>query len=305
MTRWYRKERSTTGYKLASLRDAYRPQVESLPFFKIPSNRPRFSLTLSNVTVLSRMSFVALIWTALTMVPALAQTTSSSSPADLARGKKLFQGQCALCHGQTGEGARGPNLARPKLVHAADEAGVVRLLDNGIPGTEMSAFWQMTPNEKRQVAAYVISLGKTANETLPGDPERGRALYAAQGCANCHIAGGNGNAFGPELSDVGARRSAANLREHLTNPGKNPPDGFMMVQVTTRDGKKIAGIRKNEDTFTIQILDAGGHSYSFRKSALAEFKKLPNASPMPSFRSLSSAQLDDLVAYLAGMRGAQ
>jgi cytochrome c oxidase cbb3-type subunit 3 len=235
---------------------------------------------------------------------ALAQDTAST-PADLARGKKLYQGQCSLCHGQTGEGGRGPSLTRPKLLRAADETGVVLLLQNGIPGTEMGPFWMMTLNEKRQAAAYVISLGRTATETLPGDATRGRALYAAQGCTNCHIVSGAGAALGPELSDVGARRSAAHLREHLTDPGKNPPEGFMMVRVVTRDGRKVAGIRKNEDSFTVQILDAGGRFYSFRKSDLAEFKKVPNQSPMPSFRSLSSTELDDLVAYLASLRGAK
>jgi putative heme-binding domain-containing protein len=225
------------------------------------------------------------------------------TPTDLARGKKLFEGQCGLCHGQTGEGGRGPSLARPKLIRAADEAGVVRLIQNGIPGTEMGGFWQMTQHEMRQVAAYVISLGHLEPETLPGDAANGRALYTAQGCANCHIVGGAGTALGPELTDVGARRSAANLREHLTDPGKNPPEGFMMVRVVTRDGRKIAGIRKNEDSFTVQILDVGGPFYSFRKSELAEFKKTPGESPMPSFRALSAAELDDLVAYLAGLRG--
>ena len=235
---------------------------------------------------------------------AQAQDTPAT-PADLARGKMLFEGQCGLCHGRTGEGGRGPSLTRPKLIRAADEAGVVRLIQNGIPGTEMGGFWQMTQHEMRQVAAYVISLGQIAPETLPGDAEHGRALYTAQGCANCHIVSGAGTALGPELTDVGARRSAANLREHLTDPGKNPPEGFMMVRVVTRDGRKVAGIRKNEDSFTIQILDAGGHFYSFRKSELAEFKKTPGESPMPSFRSLSLAELDDLVAHLASLRGSQ
>jgi cytochrome c oxidase cbb3-type subunit 3 len=235
---------------------------------------------------------------------AMAQDTATSA-ADLARGKKLYQGQCALCHGQTGEGGRGPSLARPKLVRASDETGVVLLIQNGIPGTEMGRFWMMSPHEMRQVAAYVISLGRTATETLPGDAAHGRALYAAQGCANCHIVNGAGTAIGPELTEVGARRSAANLREHLTDPGKNPPEGFMMVRVVTRDGKKITGIRKNEDSFTVQIQDTGGRFYSFRKSDLADVKKAPKESPMPSFRSLSSAELDDLVAYLAGLRGAK
>jgi cytochrome c oxidase cbb3-type subunit III len=237
---------------------------------------------------------------------ALAQAQEVPPTADnLARGKKLFEGQCALCHGQAGTGGRGPSLARPKLNRATDEAGVARLIKDGISGTEMGPSWQMTPHEAQQVAAYVISLGRLPAEALPGDAQRGRAVYTSQNCADCHIVSGAGTAFGPELSDVGARRSAANLREHLTDPGKNPFDKFMMVRVVTRDGKKTVGIRKNEDSFTIQIQDVSGRFYSYRKSELAELQKMPGESPMPSFRSLSSSELDDLVAYLAGLRGAK
>jgi cytochrome c oxidase cbb3-type subunit 3 len=220
-------------------------------------------------------------------------------------GKRLFEGQCALCHGQTAQGGRGPNLAQPRLRRAPDDAAMFKLIQNGIPGTEMDGAWQMTDREIADVVAYVRSLGRLPRELLPGDAARGQTLYSKQGCASCHVVSGAGTGFGPELTEVGAKRSAANLREHLTDPGKSPPEGFMMVRAVMRDGRKLSGIRLNEDSFTVQIRDASGALHSLRKRDLTEYKKLPGESPMPSFRTRSAAELDDLVAYLASLRGPQ
>ena len=54
------------------------------------------------------------------------------------------------------------------------------------------------------------------------------------------------------------------------------------------------------------IQDANGNFHSFKKSDLKEFEKQPGKSVMPSYKDkLSAAQVDDLVAYLASLKGAQ
>ena len=225
---------------------------------------------------------------------------------DLARGKRLYGGHCAPCHGQTAEGGRGPNLAQPKLRRAADNPALFKVIREGVNGSEMDGAWQMTDREIWQVAAFIRSLGRAAVEQLPGDAERGKRVYAMAGCAACHVVRGAGAAQGPDLSEIGARRSAAYLRESLVEPGKTAPEGFLMVHVVKRDGRDIRGARLNEDSFTLQIRDLDGHLHSLRKQSVKQVKKLFGESPMPSYRdNLSASQLDDLVAYLAGLRGPQ
>src|SRR5262249_6414248 len=154
-------------------------------------------------------------------------------------------------------------------------------------------------------AGYVETLGRTAVEKLPGDPERGRALYHGKGgCAACHIIRGAGTAMGPELTEIGARRNSEYLRESLTKPGAAVSEDFLVVSVATRDGKAVRGMRINEDTFTIQIRDTAGRLHSFRKSALAKINKEFKASLMPSYEStFTPAELDDIIAFLASLRG--
>jgi putative heme-binding domain-containing protein len=120
------------------------------------------------------------------------------------------------------------------------------------------------------------------------------------------MVGGRGGALGPDLSDIGARRSVDYLRDALVQPEAAVPDGFLEVQLVTRDGRRITGVRLNEDAFSIQIRDLSGDFRSFFKNELAELNKLPGKSPMPGYRGVfNSGELDDVIAYLDSLRGAQ
>ncbi len=218
-------------------------------------------------------------------------------------GKKIFESQCALCHGQSGGGGRGPSLNRPVLRHAADDAALRSLIEDGIP-PEMPGAWQLHPHEVASVALYVKSLGAVPPEKLPGDIARGEALYLRMGCSGCHMAAGTGAGFGPDLTAVGARRNGAFLRQKLLEPAAVLPDDFEYLAVTRTGGESVRGIRVNEDSFTIQFKDAGGRFHSLRKSEIQELRRLEHENSMPSYETrLSPTEFDDLVAYLAGLRG--
>src|SRR5438045_4291619 len=106
-----------------------------------------------------------------------------ASRADLQQGEKLFKVHCALCHGPNGEGGRGPLLTRAKLTRAADDAGLLRILEDGIRGTEMPGAGALSEREMRQTAAYVRSLGKTPQKPVAGDAAHGAEVYRGKGCA--------------------------------------------------------------------------------------------------------------------------
>jgi len=227
-----------------------------------------------------------------------------TSRADLLRGEKLFQVHCALCHGQKGEGSRGPLLARAKLTRAPDDAALVRIIDNGIRGTEMPGAKAMSPNEIRQTAAYVRSLGKIAQQAVPGEPARGAEVFAGNGkCSSCHAIHGEGGVAGPDLSTIGASRSPAYIRESILNPAAALPDGYLLVTVIPNSGPRVTGIRVNEDSFSIQVRDSAGRSYSFWKKDLTKVEPQRGVSPMPSYQGkLSDTELTNLVAYLSSLK---
>jgi cytochrome c oxidase cbb3-type subunit 3 len=227
--------------------------------------------------------------------------------ADLANGEKLFQHHCALCHGPKGEGGRGPVLTQAKLSRAPDDATLVKVIENGIRGTEMPGADSMSDHEMRQTAAYVRSLGKLPQAPVPGDPARGAEIYRGKGgCANCHSIKGEGGISGPDLAGIGGRRSAGYLRESLLDPQAAVPEGYLLVTVAAKDGQKVTGVRVNEDSFSIQIRDSAGRSYSFWKSEIVQIEKQRGKSPMPSYKGqLSDEELTGLVAYLASLKEAK
>ena len=204
-----------------------------------------------------------------------------------------------------GTGGEGPSLAQPTLRHAADEEALVKVIQDGIEGTDMPGAWQISENEVREIAAYVRSLGRVEPAPLPGDRERGREVFeGASGCGTCHMVEGSGGIVGPDLSDVGLRRGAAYLRESLVSPGATVPPRFLLVRAQTRSGEEVVGMRVNEDSFTIQLRDATGRIHSLSKLELEDLEKAFGQSLMPSYGSeLSASELDDLIAYLASLRG--
>src|SRR5436190_1522451 len=80
----------------------------------------------------------------------------------------------------------------------------------------------------------------------------------ANGCVTCHSMKGEGGISGPDLTGIGARRSAGYLRESLVDPSAAVPDGYLLVSVVTKGGEKVSGVRVNEDSFSLQIRDGSG-----------------------------------------------
>ena len=224
--------------------------------------------------------------------------------AEIAQGAKLFESQCSICHGSGGTGGRGPVLAQPKLKRATDDTSLAKVVEDGIPGTEMPGAWQMNEREIRLVSAYVKSLGRIPPKPVPGNVAQGKQIYDAKGgCATCHMIQGQGGIMGPALDAIGIRRSAAYLRDAIVTPEAAVPDSFLQVRIVPKDSGAVTGVRLQEDTFTIQVRDYAGRLHAYWKSDLKELLKERGKTPMPSYKDkLSESELTDLVAYLASLR---
>jgi putative heme-binding domain-containing protein len=249
-------------------------------------------------------------------VDAHPQELSTLSAADIAHGERMYRARCARCHGLQGLGGEGPALARPYLSYARDDETLVSVVQDGIPGTGMPPGGWLSDLEARQIAAYVRSLGRlTIAQVLEGDPARGESLYKGKGaCATCHGANATGDRFGPDLTSVGARRSAEFIRQSLVDPGSALPQGltgvlafgfreYLPVTAVEQPGRsELQGHRVNETSFAILVRDRAGKLHSFHKTELVELTKQFGQSLMPSYRELlSDAELDDLVAYLISL----
>ena len=228
----------------------------------------------------------------------------ASTSRDVAAGQQIFDAQCAWCHGNGGDGGTGPNL-HGRLRHATTFDSIVDIITSGIPGTDMPSFRApLTERNIRLTAAYVQSLSRSSARPGPGNTQRGATLYQANGCASCHIVDGRGGILGPELTSIGGRRGPAYLRDAIVKPAAAHPPGYLVVRAVTNAGAEVRGIRVNEDVFWIHVRDGSGTVHTLQKSDLARVDRELEGTLMPSYESrLQPAEVDDLVAYLATLRG--
>jgi cytochrome c oxidase cbb3-type subunit 3 len=251
-------------------------------------------------------SFVAL---------ATGHSPQAADPAGAPPGKALFEGACAVCHGVDGSGASGPNIRHAAARLGPD--GIENLIKVGSIGSGMPTFGQLGDVKIRQIVDYVMSFDQEGAGMMPGEPEKGRAVYSSQNCSQCHIVDGRGGNLGPDLSSIGTVRSFGSLRTAIVSPGsKLPTDAllaeraqfraYVMLRALTKNGREITGMRVNDDTFSVQLREGNGEIVSLRKLDLRTLEELPAKSFMPNYKdTLSDTQVNDLVGYLASLGGAQ
>jgi putative heme-binding domain-containing protein len=251
-----------------------------------------------------------------TLLTGASPLSGQASADSVAAGKVLFESQCSRCHGVGGSGGVGPALNRPVLRRAATDDAIVAIIVGGIPGTAMVGFWNLSESDARQVTAYIRALGRRPAEILAGDPVRGQRLYQGTGrCAGCHMLGGQGAGWAPDLTDAGLRLSAAQIRQALLEPGATQPisplpsmhgpyPAFLAIDATTATGTVIRGTRVTEDDFTLVIRDPAGKLHSLDKQKLRRLVKTPGVSPMPAYGQVfTPGEIDDVIAYIANQRG--
>jgi putative heme-binding domain-containing protein len=259
----------------------------------------------------ARPLLVVAVFLFLVEVPcvAAAQTSAQAhpgeyAPADIAYGARLYDAQCTTCHGANGDGVGGVDLRSGKFRNAVTDQDLVRVITTGVPGTGMQAF-RFDASEIAGIIAYLRNMNVFDRGSVKaGDAGRGRAVVEGKGaCARCHRVGTQGSRVGPDLSDVGATRSAGSLLRSLSDPTSQMMPINRPVRAVTADGKVVNGRRLNEDTYSVQLIDDQERLVSLVKADLREYTIL-TASPMPSYKDrLTQDEMADVVAYLLSLKG--
>ncbi len=218
-----------------------------------------------------------------------------------ADGRQAFESRCAGCHGLDGRGGeRGPDIATSAKTQRRADGELFQIVERGAPGTGMPPFGSLGRTGIANVVSYLRLLqGSNGEGKLPGDAQKGRALfYGKARCAECHMVAGTGGFIASDLSAFGGTRSAEEIRDAITKPSKVNPQGGKMV-VTTRDGRRYAGVARNEDNFSIQLQTLDGEFHLFLKSDLDSFARQADSLMPANYGSvLNAGELNDLVSFL-------
>lgn len=92
-------------------------------------------------------------------------------PQVVAHGKEIFNGKCAACHGQMGEGLVGPNLTDEFWIHGGSPDAIHKTITEGVAAKGMLA-WEglLSHDDINAVTSYVYSL---KNKNVPGKAPEG------------------------------------------------------------------------------------------------------------------------------------
>jgi putative heme-binding domain-containing protein len=222
------------------------------------------------------------------------------SPEAIEAGAKLFATACTGCHGQHGEGGRGPRLNDGDLVRGATDDRLFSSIAHGVKGTSMPPF-SFTEVEVRRLIAFIRSLSAPASESpIHGDAEGGRLIYYGKGqCATCHSIRGAGGLLGPDLSDVGAVRSLAQLRSALIAPVFQPDGDYRAAKVLLRSGGTLEGVLRGATNYSFELQGNDGNLHLLDAGEIREIQ-LRKEPLMPSYEGkLTPSEIDGLLAFLA------
>lgn len=144
-------------------------------------------------------------------------------PGDPANGARLFgQKGCGQCHSFSGQQPGiGPDLSKKHFYGSMLELAT-RLWNHWPQMAEriqqMRLSWpQFTQNEMADVIAYIYYLPYLDE---PGDPARGKKLFADKGCNKCHSLAGKGGNIGPSLDGMSRYASPLFIAQAMWNHGQ-------------------------------------------------------------------------------------
>ena len=236
----------------------------------------------------------------------VAPTTAFADDPDAIRlGMGVYRLRCADCHGTDARGVRGPDLTQIWASGRTDE-GIFRTITEGVSGTTMRPIDRVRTRDSEiwQVIAYLRSLAAPPHRELTGDPGSGEQIFQSN-CSMCHQVDAAGGRLGPNLSRIGMARSVESLERRIRGDyGKMVDSAFAPTTLTAANGERMDGVKKNEDLFSIQVIDMGGRIQGFDKESL-ESLDVSTGSLMPVYppEVLSDEALEDLLSYLVTLRG--
>jgi putative heme-binding domain-containing protein len=243
-----------------------------------------------------------LVTTALSLFVAATASAQGVDPARLDLGAKVYGSLCTTCHGPAGDLVAGVNLSTGQFKRAANDLDVMNVILSGVPGTAMPANNLGNADLLAVVAYLKVMKDYGARKVAVGDAVKGKAVFeGAGGCLSCHRVNHVGSYLGPDLSEIGASRSAAMLEDTLLDPVSSARPGNRSIWAVTKTGTVVTGRRLNEDTWSVQIMDSNQKLVSLWKPDLKEYTVI--RSTMPSFKDkLSAADRADVIAYLLSLR---
>jgi putative heme-binding domain-containing protein len=141
----------------------------------------------------------------------------------------------------------------------------------------------------------------------PRDLVRGARVFREAMCIQCHRAGGDGGANGPDLTGVAGRFTRGDLLRAILEPSAAVSDQWQDSAITLRDGSVVVGrvIGQDAATLTVSTNPLGNERETVARADIERTDPVPTSGmPAGLLDARTRAEVLDLLAYLeAGGRG--
>ncbi len=157
------------------------------------------------------------------------------------------------------------------------------------------------------VRKWAVDEALEASKEVKGrtDLERGRDLFSATSCIQCHRCGKYGNPFGPDLTAAASRYSRKDLLEAIIEPSKVIAENYLSLQILTTDGKSYVGRPALGGDYRSQVLKLNADPQNpFAVTEIdkrnIEAEKPSTVSFMPEglLNTLTVEEIRDLLAFI-------
>lgn len=232
-------------------------------------------------------------------------------PDVFARGKQLYETECAFCHGEDARGGdMGNNLIRSQIVLNDDNGerlAPVLTRGEGVEGTMMPKF-QFDQRQISDVAAFLHSFrvngydgSRMRPETIVvGNAQAGKAYFERR-CAACHSVTGDLRGIASRIPDP------RTLQQRWINPGgggRGVQVRPQEVTITMASGEILTGSLVRIDDFLVTIAQPDGRQRTIRRNG--DTPRVEVKDPYQPHKDLYTVYTDtdihNVTAYLVTLR---
>jgi putative heme-binding domain-containing protein len=134
-----------------------------------------------------------------------------------------------------------------------------------------------------------------------GDAARGEAIFRRKelSCFQCHAIGGAGSQVGPDFMSLGASAPLDYLVESVLVPDAKQKEGYVSMQVMTKSGDILSGVRVRQNEKELVLRDAVRDEMIIPISSIELKKEIGSIMPAGLADLLTDAEFLDLIRFLS------
>jgi putative membrane-bound dehydrogenase-like protein len=151
----------------------------------------------------------------------------------------------------------------------------------------------------------LLKLDSLVSGLQSGNAARGQQVFFSEKakCATCHVVGDKGKRVGPDLTTIGANRSAQDLLESIVFPSATIVRQYEPYTLVTTDGRTYSGLVIRDTSNAVTIQQSTGDPVTVSRSDMEELVPA-TVSIMPKGldEALTPDQIADLVVWLQSLK---